>query len=224
MLTIVTGLSEEADVARSVASPDVLILCGQAQRDDLAHLVPPNCTTIMKFGLCGGISPELATIGQIVLADNLTDGAGGIYHPDPVWLHRIFGCTKAYERHWYSSGLYNTADTPAQRAALFKATGCAAIDDEGLAVAKFAAARNISFAVVGSISDTFADSVPRAAYNATNPDGSSNVGSIINYLIAHPCEDPEEIWDLGQLAVDFNTSINELRTCAIQLGPLFQSS
>jgi Phosphorylase superfamily len=222
MLTIVTGLKEEADVAREIAAPGTLILCGKAQRDNIHNLVPANCTAIMKFGLCGGLSTELATIGQFIIGDMLTDGTNK-YLPDPSWMHRMFARTRAYERRWFSNGLYRDADTPAQRAALFQATGCAVIDDEGLAVAEFAQANVISFAVCGSISDTFRDTVPRAAFNATNPDGTSSVTSVLAWLEAHPAEDPEEIVDLIKIAGYFQTSLAELRTAGRMLGPTLQA-
>jgi hypothetical protein len=222
MLTIVTGLTEEADVARECA-PNALILCGQAQRDNMHNLVPANCTAIMKFGLCGGLSPELATIGQFVLADMLNDGAGNRYVPDPDWLHRMFVATKAYERRWFSNGLYRDADTPTQRDILFKATGCAAIDDEGLAVAEFAKLNGLPFVICGSLSDTYLDTVPRAAFKATNPDGTSSVSNVLAWLEANPAEDPAEIVDLIKIAGFFQTSLAELRTAGRMLGQTFQA-
>lgn len=212
-----TGLSEEAAIAREFSDPATLILCGGAARDQLDKLVPANCEAILSFGLCGGLAPPLQ-IGQIVLADMLIT-PGVTYTPDNAWLHRLFLATRAYEHKWYSSGLYNTADTPEQRADLFKATGAYAIDDESYAVAKLAKARNISFAIMRSVSDGANDTVPSAAKNATNPDGTSDLASVLASLES----DPLQVFDLIGLADDFAASLDELRTAAIAAGSLFQS-
>jgi adenosylhomocysteine nucleosidase len=220
MLTIVTGLTEEAAIARYVAAPGTLILCGQAQRDNIATLVPQDCTSIISFGLFGGLSPDIV-VGQTVIADKLIDADGNVYMPDPVWRKRLFSSTKSFEHVWYSSGLYNTADTPSQRAAIFSKTGAHAIDDESLAVAKLAQNRAISFGILRSCSDIWSDTVPLAARNATNPDGSSNIASVLAWLEAHPRDDLEEIYDLAKIAGEYQTSIDELRTAALAVGPTF---
>jgi hypothetical protein len=225
-ITVVTGLAEEAAIAKQYC-PGALVLCGQAQRDALSTLVPSKCDAIMSFGLCGGLAsmntPEVPMqIGQIVIADTLVDGYGNIYMPDPFWRRRLFAATRAYEHVWFSSGLYHDADTPAQRFNLFNKFHAYCIDDESLAVSLLAQHRSIPFTIIRSISDGWDDTVPAAARTATNPDGTSNIDSVLAWLEAHPSEDSEEILDLVEIAGKYNTSINELRTCAIQLGQTFQ--
>jgi Phosphorylase superfamily len=87
-LAIITGLSDEARFARAVA-PGAIVLCGKADRDAIATRLPRTVTTILKLGLCGGLSPKLK-IGDIVLADSLIDGAGNTFHVDPFWLHALW--------------------------------------------------------------------------------------------------------------------------------------
>lgn len=56
----------------------------------------------------------------------------------------LFASTRYYERPCYSSGQFNTANSIAQRNALFDKTGCWIIDDESFAVAEVAVKRGIA--------------------------------------------------------------------------------
>lgn len=215
-LCIKTGMTDEFNIATAYAEKGTLILTGLQSLATLEQLVPQTCTGIISFGLCGGLSPG-AQIGQIFIADTVITPTQ-TYQADIAWRKRLFAKTKAYERHWYSSGIFNTADTPEQRAALFKLTGCWVIDDETAFVAQFAANRNISFQVIRAVSDSATDTVPPAARNALNSNGSSNIEEVLASVIG----DPSQIGDLMRIGQEYYKSLAELRTCAIQIGPTFQ--
>jgi hypothetical protein len=217
MLVIKTGMPAESAIATTYAAPGTLVLSGIQTIASLQKLVPANCTGIISFGLCGGLSPQ-ARIGQIFLGDVLYGPQGETYDADPVWGHRLFLKTKAYMQHWYSSGIFNQADDPAQRAALFKATTAWIIDDETLAVAQFARVRGISFQMMRSVSDGANDTVPPAARNALNSDGSSNIEEVLVSVAA----DPAQLPDLIRIGEEYYQSLAELRTAAIMIGPAFQ--
>jgi nucleoside phosphorylase len=157
-------------------------------------------------------------IGQIFIGDVLIGPQGETYQADPAWRCRLFAKTKAYERHWYSSGLFNTANTPAERTSLYKSTGAWVIDDESLFVAQFAKARGIPFQILRSVSDAASDTVPPAARNALNQNGSSDIEEVLKSILT----DPAQIPDLIRIGNEYYQSLAELRTAAIQIGPTFQ--
>ena len=215
MIAIKTGMTDEAAIARSFSAKENQVLTGYQNTDSLETIIPHDCVGIISFGLCGGLAP-CVQIGQTVLCTTLVT-PNGSYRADPDWLHRLFLKTKYYECHWYSSGEFNTADTPAQRKAIFDKTGAWVIDDETYMVAQFAKSRGIPFAAMRSCSDGYNDTVPLAARNALNPDGSSNLESVLASL----AQDPGQVFNLIKIGEYYNTSLSELRTAALTVGPDF---
>jgi adenosylhomocysteine nucleosidase len=216
-LVIKTGMTDEQRIAQAYAAPGTVVLTGVQTVAKMQQLISPNCTGIISFGLCGGLAPA-PIIGQIFIGDILIGPNGETYQADPAWRQRLFAKTKAYERHWYSSGLFNTANTPAERASLYKSTGAWVIDDESLFVAQFAKARGIPFQILRSVSDAASDTVPPAARNALNQNGSSDIEEVLKSVVP----DPEQIPDLIRIGNEYYQSLAELRTAAIQIGPTFQ--
>ena len=212
---IKTGMTSEEQVAREFFR-DALILTGVQTSADLAKNVPEDCEAIVSFGLCGGLSPD-AQIGQAFIYDRVVT-PGGTFTCDQNWQHRLFTATKYYERGCWSNGQFNTADSIQQRGDLYNSTGCWIIDDESYAVAYFAAGRQIPFVGLRVVSDGAEDNLPPAVINALNPDGSDNIEAVVSSIIS----DPEQIPDLIRTAQEFNISIAELRTAAIQVGQNFQ--
>jgi len=217
MLVIKTGMSDEAAIAKACAAPGTLILSGVQTVAMLTAAVPSECRAILSFGLCGGLSPQ-AQIGQVFIGDVLIGPDGGSYIADVAWRKRLFAATRYYERHWYSSGIFNQADDPASRIALYNKTGAWVIDDESLFVAQFAQERGIPFQLLRSVSDGATDTVPPAARNALNSDGSSNVHEVMASVLS----DPAQLPDLIRIGEEYFKSLAQLRTAALQVGPAFQ--
>lgn len=215
MLVVKTGMQSEADVASSVVAPGTFVLAGQHTPEQLQALIPTNCDAIMSFGLCGGLAPQ-AEIAQVFLCTTLVTPDGS-FEADKDWIVRLFARTKLYAQHWYSTGVYNEANTPEQRAAIFNQTGAWVIDDESYSVAIFAKQRGIPFTIMRSVSDGYADTVPPAADNAINPDGSFNLWSLLTSLAS----DPGQIAGLIKMASQYNQSLGTLKQAALELGPTF---
>jgi nucleoside phosphorylase len=215
-LVIKTGMSDEARIARLYAAPGTLVLSGIMTVADLRKQVPADCKAIMSFGLCGGLVPSVA-IAQIVLASVLVT-PDGEYPVDTAWLHRLFAKTRFYEHRWLSTGVFNQADTPEQRAALFAKYGAYVIDDESAAVAQFTKERGIAFTAMRSISDGALDTVPPAARNALNVDGSADIPEVLDSVFA----DSAQLPDLIKMADQYYESLDTLRRAASLVGPTFQ--
>lgn len=216
-LCIKTGMQPEKQVAQAYAAKDVTILSGIQTVATLKQNVPASCRAIISFGLCGGLRSQLPVVGQTLIASRLITPSA-VYYPDLAWVKRLFAATHAYTQPWFSSGLFNTADTPAQRAQLYAQYGAWVIDDESNSVAEFANQAGISFAILRTVSDAADDDVPPAARNALNSDGSANIAEVIGSVVS----DPGQIPDLIRIWREYNLSIAELGTAAIEVGPYFQ--
>lgn len=210
----------EANTAKLCASWDTLILSGQMTVADFERMVPSTVTGILSFGMCGGLAPGLPVGGVVLCSELITDQ--GIYYPDLIWNNKLSQTLDIAPSIYYSTGQFNLADTPAQRAALYQKYNAVAIDDESGPMAEFAGSRKIPFAVLRVVSDAWDDTVPLAARNALNPDGSSNVGSIISWLEAHPDQAAGQVWDLAGIALDYNNAANVLLRVGRQVGQFFQ--
>jgi adenosylhomocysteine nucleosidase len=216
MLVIKTGMQSEYDIAKRYADPSALILTGIQTAADLKRNVPQNCTGIISFGLCGQLSGEV--IGQAFIYDLIRTPAGD-FMPDPDWRKRLFAATRYVECRCWSSGKFNTANTIADRAALYAQTGCCAIDDETYAVAGFAAARNIPFIGLRVVSDGAEDNLPSAVLSALNPDGTTDIEAVVLSVI----KDPLQVPALIKTAREYEKSLGELRRAIIDAGPLLQA-
>lgn len=214
-LCIKTGMACEYKIAKQYAARDVLVLTGQQTVTDLHARVGDSCTGIISFGLCGGLAFG-AHIGQIFLANTVVT-PNGSFAADPDWTHRLFSVTHAYERHYWSSGEWNTANSIEQRVALQEKTGCWVIDDESYAVAQFAKERKIPFAVMRSVSDGAEDNLPPAVVDAINTDGSTNLLNVLKSVTTNPFQLPA-LWKTAQEAFK---SLDALRMAAAWAGPQF---
>jgi len=215
-LVIKTGMTVEQSIAQNYAAPGTLVLTGEFTPETLDAALPKDCEAILSVGVCGGLSPE-AQIGQAFIYYTVVTPDGN-FLCDVSWRKRLFAATKYYERHCYSSGQFNTANTIEERAALFAGTGCWIIDDETYAVAMVAQKRGISFGGLRTVSDGSEDNLPPAVVNALNPDGSDDLEAVIASVV----EDPLQIPSLLQTAMEAQKSFNELRTACIAVGPTFQ--
>lgn len=223
-LVVKVGMKQELAVARAYARPGIPIISGAGLSvDALDPLVPKETKAIISFGLCGGLAP-LARIGQAFIYSAVKTPNGSIACDD-AWVKRLFAATRYFVSACWSSGELNTANTIAQRAELYRDSGCSIIDDESRAVAELAARRGIRFAGLRVISDGAEDSLPPAVINALNPDGTDNIWNVIESLFTEPIDPVTKEFQIGEIVRtirEFNVSIAELRTAALAAGKDFQ--
>ena len=230
MLVVKTGISPEYDIARA-HFPDAVHLTGVQTLATLEAQVPPTCTAIASFGLCGGLRPQQPIVGQTVVSSTLVTPAS-VYVPipphmptesyaaDAAWCERIYTKTLYGAHPYFSSGRFDTADTPAQRAALYDATQAWCIDDESIYVAQFAAARNIPFAVVRTVSDAWNDDVSITS-RILNAGGGVNIAALL-WKIAQDLADPNGPEDaFTKIWQHYNASVISLGAAAARLGSDF---
>lgn len=219
-LAIKTGMSSEDFIAKEVASEDTVFLTGLMTVTGFQVNLPLTVTGILSFGMCGGLAPGLP-VGSVCVASVLIDG-NTIYRPNSLWTARLANAVGVKPVPYFSTGQFNLADTPEQRADLWAKYGCSAIDDESAAMAQFAKERGIPFAIMRVVSDAWDDTVPLAARQAINPDGSTNIDSIIAWLKANPEQAGSQIKDLAKTALEYNTALNVLLQSGQKVGEYFQ--
>lgn len=225
-LVIKTGMVIEQQIAQRYAAPGTLVLTGEYTATGLDAAVPQDCKAILSLGVCGGLAPA-AEIGQAFIYDRIVTGLGNeqTFLCDVGWRKRLFSATRYYERGCWSTGQFNTANTIAQRSALYTTTNCWVIDDESFAVAQFAAKRGIACIGLRTVSDGAQNNLPPAVLNALNPDGTDNLWDVVQSLFTEPIDPVTkqlQITELLQTAANAKRSYDELETACIQVGPNFQ--
>jgi adenosylhomocysteine nucleosidase len=206
-------MKNEYDLAQKYAAPGTLVLTGIQTVADLNKNVPRECKAIMSFGMSGGLRPGLPVVGQTVLASYLVGPNGEHYTCDKTWCNRLFAQTKFYVQPYYSSGQFNQANTPEQRAAIYKKTGAWCIDDESLWVAQFAKARGIPFVIGRNVSDQWNDDVSITS-NILNANGGADVEAVIKDLFTDPVT-------MIKIGLDYKRSQAGLEYFAKEVGPAF---
>lgn len=181
---VAVGLASEA--ALLPRGTQVLVSGGSAAR--LAALLdglPPDVSGVLSFGIAGGLAPEART-GEVVLGGTLH--AGRLFAPDAAWTAALAARTGARVVPFAASDTL-LADAEAKRA-LHVATNAHAVDMESGAVARFAVARGLPFAVLRAVADGPEDALPQAAHNALTPDGRPALWPVLTGLARRPWELP----------------------------------
>lgn len=181
---VAVGLASEA--ALLPAGTRVLVSGGDAARlavmlDDL----PGDVTGVLSFGIAGGLAPQART-GDVLLAGTLH--ADRVFMPDAAWTAVLAADTGARVVPLAASDAL-LADVEAKRA-LHEATGARAVDMESGAVARFATARGLPFAVLRAVADGPDDALPHAARRALTPDGRPALWPVLAGLARRPWELP----------------------------------
>ncbi len=180
------GLSALADgtlVALSGIGPAAATMAAQS-------LVAAGASSLMSFGLAGGLDPNLRA-GSIVVPSAVISLDGARFSTSADWRARlvaVLGDTRAAGGPLIAGTLLSSAhaiDTLDGKAAAFKDTG--AVDMESLAVAKVAAGHSLPFMAVRVIVDTAADVLPRAVL-AASAGGHVRIGRLLGELALAPVE------------------------------------
>jgi hypothetical protein len=222
MTTVVLcGMPDEVRVLTNALHPGTLILSG-TDKLNLPKLVPDTCTRLVCTGVCGGLAPDLV-VPDIALATAVIDHAGTGMPTDPDWnkAATFYAARAGLTLHpvpYYSSGLFDEADTVGQRAAMFKKYGTHAIDDESRYVVAEAVRRKIPFNVVRPLSDDYRDTLPLMARGKImNPDGSANIPYLFSALGQDQGNGAESVFTV---AANYHKSLEALEALAKALASL----
>jgi hypothetical protein len=217
---IVCGMPDEKRIL-SAALPGILVLSG-IDKLNLPRLVPKDCTRLIGAGVCGGLSPDLV-VPQVALATTIKHKTGAAAICDPRWNQRAIDAADAagivlHPVPYYSDGLQNEANDPAQRAALFAKYGAHAIDDELRFVVAEAQRRGVPINSFRPLSDDYRAKLPLLATGKImNPDGSPNLAYLATALGEDQGEGSESVF---KVMSDYKASLDALEDVAKALAPL----
>jgi adenosylhomocysteine nucleosidase len=206
-LAVVVGLAAEARIGRGLGYP-VAIGGGTASGAEVAarRLVASGAVGLISFGLAGGLDPALRAGSLLVPSAVLVDGRS--VSTNAALSQRLGGC---------STGLLlaarDVAASAAAKAALFAATGAAAVDLESGAVARVATEHRLPFAALRAICDPAERDLPPAALIALDRRGAIGLARVLGSVLAHPSQVP----GLLALAADAAAARRALREAVARI-------
>ena len=181
---IVVGLAAEARLARPLGAT-VAVGGGDAAgaRRAAERLAARGVAGLVSFGLAGGLDPALPAGALLVPGAVRLDGR--TIAVDAALAQALGGS----DTHTLLCGTTAVA-TEADKARLWRETGCAAVDLETGAVAAVAAAHLLPFAVLRAMCDPAGRGLPPAALIALDGRGAIGIGRVLASVLAHPGQVP----------------------------------
>jgi adenosylhomocysteine nucleosidase len=141
-----------------------------AQNGEITHVV--------VVGVAGGVDPALAVGDLVVPAVVVSAATGKEYHPVPLG------------HDYRPAGRLLTTDqvqTGPEVLAQHRKDEVTAVDMETAAIADVCERHQVAWSVFRAISDTLADGVVDAStVGMVRPDGSTNVGAALRYILRRP--------------------------------------
>ncbi|EWY38739.1 hopanoid-associated phosphorylase [Skermanella stibiiresistens SB22] len=171
---IVVGMEMEARIACGSGMP-VSLLAGAA------GLLAEGASGLISFGIAGGLAPGLLA-GTLVVASEvvLTDGTRLPARPVECREAIIAPIAAAPAIVW----------RVADKRALHRGTGAAAVDLESGEVARLCAEAGVPFAVIRAIADPAGRELPPAALIGMGADGRVDLPAVIRSVARRPSQIP----------------------------------
>ena len=159
-------------------------------------LVDAGAGALVSWGMAGGLDPALAA-GTVFLPSEVMSIDGATVLTASPWRERL-GEAIATQRSRSGGSPVMTrgrlATSPkavgslADKAALFRQTGAAAVDMESLAIAETADAHQLPFIAVRVIVDSAGDALPRAVTAAADSEGHLQIWRLMGALVRAPAD------------------------------------
>jgi adenosylhomocysteine nucleosidase len=192
MIYVLTGLSEEANVITD--RDNVTVMTGIPARANLDSIVGDDCEAMISFGTAGALRSEVK-VGEVVLPLFIATPEGVAYTPNVKWQNRIFeafkgGVVPCPRLVGGYSGPVELAATAAQKRSLANSSNMVyyTVDMISYAVARYANLKNVPWIAIQGISDAYDQDIPPIDMQVTSPDGSPNIGALIDGLFVNPNE------------------------------------
>jgi len=214
---VIAALPAEARTARPLARCGWrLVTSGMGSTNAQAAakaLLDSGVERLLVWGTAGALQASLQP-GTLILASNVVDCEGTHYPASTAWQAQLRACVPAGIRT--SSGTLVTVPQPAAdlaaKTALTRQTGAVAADMETAAIARFAMANNLPFAVVRAIVDPLAQPVPQAVVQT--PPGSHLALRVALRIARRPRDLPA----IAALAQNMRAAQRSLAAMASQLA------
>ncbi len=194
-------------------------LCGIGRaraRAGAGALLGAGATALLSWGTAGGLDGALVA-GSLVLPQTVISSAGEALHVDPGWRERVSRRLAGYLAYSHGPLVESPAvlGQPADKQALFKASGAAAVDMESAAVADVARGAGVPFLAVRAVLDPAARVIPVGILGAIEPSGRLRGLSLLHALVARP----RTLIDLLQLRADLRAARATLAEVARLTAP-----
>jgi adenosylhomocysteine nucleosidase len=150
-------------------------------------LIDAGASALASWGMAGGLDPALAA-GTIFLPSEVIALHGATIPTARVWRERLRDAVAAHGPVAQGK-LLTTAKaigSVADKAALFRETGAAAVDMESLAIAEVAQTREVPFIAVRVVVDSARHSLPQAVTVAADSAGHLHMWRLIGALARAP--------------------------------------
>ncbi len=187
-----------------------------AARSAAQRLIDAGATSLVSWGLAGGLDPKLEA-GAVCVPREVIAADGSRFRTARSWQESLSSSVPRGGRVGNHDALL-TADhaleTTADKSAAWRATGACAVDMESSAVAQVAEAHGVPFIAVRVIVDTARDSVPPTVAGASRA-GKVRLGRLILGMIRSPAQ----IASLLRLARRYRVALRSLQAVAA-LGKL----
>ena len=204
---IVVGLAAEAKLALRL-TPNVMCSGGRpevAARQAL-ELIRGGATTLMSFGIAGGLSSTLRPGSRIVATEVITD-----FDNYPA-LATSATIIRAHTGAIYGS--WSIVGTAQEKAEIRKRTGALAVDMESGPVARVAMEHNVPFIALRTIADTSSHGLPPAALLPLNEAGQPRLGAVLWSVLTRPGQIPALI----RTARETRAALKSLKRAARRLS------
>ena len=209
----VTGLDVEARIA---AGPGVRTLAGGGDMQRLAialdDALARGAAAIISFGIAGGLHAS-AVPGTWIVA-NAVVTPGSRWNVDAHWAAALIRSLPGAVRGDVAGSDAIVAE-PGEKFALGATSGALAVDMESHAVAAFATAHRLPFAVFRVIADPVTGALAPAATRGMRADGTINHGAVLGSALRTPGQLPL----LLRNAMDVRVALRELSRGRRLLGP-----
>ncbi|MDN5849695.1 MAG: hypothetical protein L0H63_08660 [Nitrococcus sp.] len=180
-------------------------------RSTAERLVAQGATSLLSWGLAGGLDPEIAP-GTLIAADQVMTAGGTNYPTDKAWRHGVLAALPAgvavVEGPLFASeGIVATC---AQKAILLHHYAAVAVDMESGGIARVASRYGLPLLVLRVVVDPAAMAMPPAFAEAVDKRGALRLTHLINGLMRRPAM----LWPLLQLAYSARLATSTLRRIA----------
>ena len=210
-----TGLKAEARIAERSARVNAVV--GGGREDQLVRLIQQALADgvrgLISFGIAGGLRPGLKP-GAIIIGTSVIHSSGRTYQPDKRWSDRMFEFLPNAESGPVAGSGTIIADRD-EKHAIYLTSGAFSADMESHIVAQVASEYGLPFAVLRVVADPATLSLPPAAVNGLNPDGSPNIPAVLKSLATQP----GQLWDILRIAGATRSAMKSLFRCHRLLGP-----
>jgi adenosylhomocysteine nucleosidase len=162
---------------------------GAAAARGARSLIDAGATALASWGMAGGLDPALAA-GAIFLPSEVIAPDGASIPTALHWRERLSEAIAAHRPVAHGKLLTSprAIGSVADKAALFRETGAAAVDMESLAVAEVARTRELPFIAVRVIVDRAGDALPQTVTAAADSAGHLHLWRLICALARAPAD------------------------------------